>query len=357
MRLTSIRFLKYTAAYTIPLTVWVAFTFDGWLTFLPLGYSFGFIPLVELGLGGKPRNISAIERELVKQDPWYDYLLYAVVPMQYFFLAWFILSVNDPAISTLTLVGRIVAFGLLCGVMGINVAHELGHRRGRMEKTMAKMLLLTSLYPHFYIEHNFGHHRNVATPEDPASARYGESLFSFWLRSISGSYRHAWRIQRQLLKSRKRSFFSFYNDMLWYEILKAALLLAIGFYAGLAGVAYFCSAALIGIVLLETVNYIEHYGLERRAINAQRYENTRPVHSWNSDHWVGRLVLFELTRHSDHHAHPHKHYPLLDHFDESPQLPTGYPGMMLLSALPPLWFKVMNRRCKRKHPSAEVAAD
>lgn len=343
-----LRVLKYLSAYTIPATVAIAFTQHGGWSYLPLLYSFAFIPFLELLLGGNARNLKGLEKELTASDPWYDYWLYAVVPLQYAFLGWFVYSLQEPGISTFTAVGRITSLGMLCGVMGINVAHELGHRPQRFPQMMAKALLLTSLYSHFYIEHNYGHHRNVGTPQDPATPRYNEPLYLFWLRSVGGSYRHAWQIQQQLLKSSKRSFWSLKNDMLWYEVLKIALLAGVYALAGWWVLLGYVTAALIGILLLETVNYIEHYGLERQKVSAHRYENTRPQHSWNSDHYVGRMVLFELTRHSDHHAHPHKKYQVLEHFDESPQLPTGYPGMMLLSSIPPLWFKVMNPRCAAK---------
>ena len=339
--------LKYLMAYSVPVTVAIAFTHEGWLTFLPLLYSFAAIPLLEFLFPPDPQNISRAEEEMLRKDPVYDFLLYAVVPLQYAFLVWFLFSINEPGLSTLSFVGRITALGMLCGVMGINVAHELGHRTNRWEQMLAKALLLTSLYPHFYIEHNYGHHRNVATPADPATARYNESLYAFWVRSVWGSYWHAWRIQRKLLKAKKVGFFSPKNDMLIYTVLEVILVAGIGLTLGWLSALAFVSAAFIGILLLETVNYIEHYGLERRKVSEYRYENARPVHSWNSDHVIGRMVLFELTRHSDHHAHPHKKYQTLDHYDESPQLPTGYPGMMLLSAVPPLWFWVMNKRCGR----------
>ena len=263
-----LRVLKYLSAYTIPLTVAVAFTHSGLWSYLPLLYSFGLIPLLELWLGGNPRNLQGLDRELTSHDAGYDYLLYAVLPLQYIFLGWFIFSMQEPGISTWTYLGRITSLGLLCGIMGINVAHELGHRRQRYSQIMAKALLLTALYPHFYIEHNYGHHRNVATPKDPATARFGESLYAFWFRSIIGSYGHAWRIQMQLLKGAKRSFWSFKNDMLYYELLKLVLLGAIYLLGGWSIVLAYVAAALLGVLLLETVNYIEHYGLERQKVSA-----------------------------------------------------------------------------------------
>jgi alkane 1-monooxygenase len=176
-----------------------------------------------------------------------------------------------------------------------------------------------------------GHHKNVATPEDASTARYGEVLYAFWLRSIVGVWQTAWRLKPGLMAL----LFS-------AEVL---MLLGIWMSAPLAFVP-FLLASLMGILLLETVNYIEHYGLLRAKVSEFRYENAQPIHSWNSNHPLGRFMLFELTRHSDHHAHPHKPYPVLDHFDEAPQMPAGYPAMMVLAAIPPIWFRVMNPRLK-----------
>ena len=234
----------------------------------------------------------------------------------------------------------------MCGVLGINVAHELGHRRTKYEKLLAKTLLMTSLYPHFFIEHNYGHHKNVATAADPASARYNELLYAFWLRSIVGSYLHAWKFESERLARKKTSALSLNNEMVRFTIIEIALLVAIFLLFGIAVLVGFLIAALFGILLLETVNYIEHYGLSRKLVTDTRYEKTTPIHSWNSNHILGRIFLFELSRHSDHHAYPHKKYQVLESYEECPQMPTGYPGMMLLSTVPPLWFWVMNRRVR-----------
>jgi alkane 1-monooxygenase len=340
------RILKYLVAYSIPLSVALSFLLGGWWTFLPLVYAFGFIPLLEFILRPDPSNLERSQKEIIAEDPWYDYMLYLLVPIQYLFLIWFLFTVNETN-TWLELVGRTSAMGIMCGVIGINVGHELGHRRKKWEQRLAQLLLGSSLYAHFFIEHNYGHHRNVSTPEDPASARYNESLYHFWLRSIWNSYWHAWQIQSKMLKAQKRSFWSLKNEMLIFHLGQTMLILMALIFFSWQGALAFMGAAIFGIILLETVNYIEHYGLSRQKVNDRRYEKASPLHSWNSDHLIGRLVLFELSRHSDHHAHPHKKYQTLDHFDESPQLPTGYPGMMLLATLPPLWFALMNPKIQR----------
>lgn len=311
------RFLKYSLAFTLPLTVYWAFTHTGWHSWVPLFYAFGIIPLLELFIPARPENLSAAEAEMVARDPLYDALLYAVVPVQYGTLIAFGLALPEAAPGSFTWWGRVVAMGLMCGVLGINVAHELGHRTKVWQQWLAQSLLITSLYGHFFVEHNYGHHRQVATPADPASARYRESVFRFWLRSIWFSYRHAWHIQRQML--RRHSFWNLrQNIMLRVHLLQGVLLIGLYLAFGSWVLMGFILAASFGILLLETVNYIEHYGLQRRPVSAYRYEDTQPQHSWNSNHVVGRLLLFELSRHSDHHARPHKPYPLLDHHPQSP---------------------------------------
>ncbi len=341
------RALKYLLAFVLPLFVAQAFLTTGWLTFTPLLYAFGLIPLLELLFVPDKENLLAAQAEIVREDKLYDALLYLTLPVQYGFLCWFLFNIGTVEAFSLSFWGRSLGMGLLCGVLGINVAHELGHRREKAAQKVAKALLLTSLYPHFYIEHNFGHHKNVSTPQDPASSRYNEVLYAFWIRSIAFSYLSAWRIQMGLLKRQKRSFFSYRNDMFWYAVCTILLLVLIYIAFGLAALWGFLISATFGILLLETVNYIEHYGLQRKKVSDKRYEQTTPLHSWNSNHLVGRLVLFELSRHSDHHANPHKKYQVLNHHEQSPQMPTGYPGMMLLAALPPLWFGIMNKRLHR----------
>jgi alkane 1-monooxygenase len=341
------RALKYLTAYILPLTVAVSFTYSGAWVFLPLAYTFGFIPLAEWLMGIRFQKLNGLQLEVAQKDPLYDVLLYLMVPLQYGFLIWFGYSVSNLEPTSLTFWGRVSAYGLMCGVLGINVGHELGHRPKKWQQNLAKLLLSSSLYTHFFIEHNYGHHRNVATPQDPSSARLNEPLYFFWFRSVAGCYRNAWRLQRKMLLSAKASFWSLKNEMLWYQVFNLSLLFGVFLFFGFTALIGFLVAALTGILLLESVNYIEHYGLQRQLVSAKRYENTNVKHSWNSDHLIGRLVLFELSRHSDHHAHPHKKYQVLQSFAESPQMPTGYPGMILISLVPPVWFGLMNQRIKK----------
>ncbi len=349
-----VRALKYAAVLTLPATVAVAFLrTDGW-TFLPLLYAFGIIPLAELFIRPNEKNLDEAELELVKHDPLYDLLVRAMTPIQFAFLTWFLVAISEPDLPTQALVGRITAMGMLCGVVGINVAHELGHRANSLDRFLSKALLLSSLYTHFYIEHNRGHHKNVATPDDPASSRKGETLYAFWFRSMVGGYINAWKLEHERLQRSAQRVFSLHNEMLRFQIMHLALITVVFFAFGGWSALWFILAALMGGVLLETVNYIEHYGLKREINERGRYERVMPVHSWNSNHILGRILLFELSRHSDHHYKASKPYQTLESINDAPQLPTGYPGMMLLATVPPLFFAVMNRRVDNLTMSAAI---
>jgi alkane 1-monooxygenase len=246
--------------------------------------------------------------------------------------------------------------GLLCGIFGINVAHELGHRVDRFEQTLAKALLLTSLYMHFFTEHNKGHHKRVATPEDPSSARFGEPVYTFYFRTIVMSYVSAWHIANEECRKKRGTAFSVHNEMIRFQFLQIAFVALIGWHFGTSAVLAFLGAAFMGMLMLETVNYIEHYGLQRKLGASGQYERAMPHHSWNSDHVVGRLMLFELSRHSDHHYLASRKYQVLRHHDNAPQMPTGYPGMMLLALVPPLWFSIMHKKIKEWQQAHEVAS-
>lgn len=338
--------LKYLFVYTIPLTVLVAFNFEGIWTFFTLLVFFGFVPLLELLIPPDRENIEKKLADDEKNQKIYDYILYGCLPIQLGFLIYFFYSIGDTSYGSLEYVGRITAMGFMCGVIGINVGHELGHRHARWEQFLGEILLLTSLDTHFLPYHNAGHHRNVATPEDSATAKKNELLFLYWIRSHFGSYFEAWQLENKRLKAEGKPWFSLQNRMVVYSIANVILILTIHLLFGKAVLIAFLAAATIGIILLETVNYIEHYGLLRKKNESGRYEPVRHHHSWNSDHPIGRTLLFNLSRHSDHHYNGSKKYQILKSHEKSPQMPTGYPGMMLLAIAQPLWFWVMNKKLK-----------
>ena len=340
------KFLKYFLALTVPLLAYFSFNGTGIITYAPMIEAFLLIPILELFFKPNSNNLSNAEEEMAKEDKSYDIVLYLLVPVIYFLLWEFLISMRE----TLTFsdrLGRILSMGLVCGGYGINVAHELGHRNNKFEQFLSKTLLLSSLYMHFFIEHNRGHHKRVSTKEDPSSARYGENIFSFWLRSVFTGYISAWNIEFSRLKRLKKFKFSLENEMLRFQLIQVLFVSSIYFVFGTQITIYFLFAAVMGFLLLETVNYIEHYGLQRKININGKYERVQPFHSWNSNHPVGRIMLFELSRHSDHHFNASRKYQVLKNHDNSPEMPTGYPGMMILSLIPPLWFYIMNKRIKK----------
>ena len=341
-----IKYVKYLNPIILYFLAILSFTNAGIWCWLPMVFSWIFIPIVELFFKPNTTNLSAEEEQIAKADKNYDYLLYLVVFLQMPTLFFFLFSFTGAELNGIDIAGRVCSMGMLCGTFGINVAHELGHRKNKFEQALAKILLLSSLYMHFFIEHNKGHHKNVATPSDPSSARYNEWVYAFYYRTIVYSYLSAWHIANDEVKKQGKKVFSIYNEMIQAQLIQIGLLA--GIYLAFGGwiTLYFLAAAFMGILLLETVNYIEHYGLQRKATGENRYERTLPHHSWNSNHLYGRVLLFELSRHSDHHYLASRKYQILQHHENAPQLPTGYPGSMLLALVPPIWCNIMNKKIK-----------
>jgi alkane 1-monooxygenase len=304
------------------------------------------VPLVELFIAPNPVNLDAAEEQLAKANKGYDFILWCTIPFQYFLLYTFLTHIGSSQ-SNLDTLGSIIGMGLLCGAFGINVAHELGHRTNKFEQFLAKSLLLTSLYMHFFIEHNKGHHKHVATPDDPSTAKFRQTVYAFWVQTFIGTYLSAWHIAIEDAKKKQRFMPIVFNEMMLFQVIQIGLLLLIFINFGFIITAYFILAALIGAILLETVNYIEHYGLQREKGAGALFERVQPHHSWNSNHIIGRLMLFELSRHSDHHYMASRKYQVLRNMDEAPQMPTGYPGMIILSLFPPLWFKIMHQQMRK----------
>ena len=338
---------KYLLVYTLPFSVLYSFSTEGILTFMPLFIYFGALPLIEILLKPDATNFDKETSNQLKKNKLYDIILYLAVPVQLLLLGYFFYIIQFESYGTVSYFGKVTAMGLMCGVLGINVGHELGHRNQRWEQFLGEILLLTSLDTHFLPYHNGGHHLKVATPEDASTAKKNQTVFSFWLSSHFGSYIEAWKIENKRLITAGKNWFSLQNRMLVYAIATFLLLQIIFYATSLHVLVSFLLASAFGIMLLETVNYIEHYGLLREKLPSGRYEKVKHAHSWNSDHPLGRLLLFNLSRHSDHHYNGSKKYQILKSVPESPKMPTGYPGMMLLSLVPPLWFSVMNKKLEK----------
>lgn len=345
--------LKYLIAYAVPASVAISFYFQGLWSFFALTFLFGLLPLMETVMPGTRENHGPESEPSRIRLRYFDYLLYLNVPIQLGLLGWFLFILFQGGLETYEYIGLTFAMGMSCGSLGINVAHELGHRSTKSEQMMAQTLLLTSLYMHFFIEHNRGHHKHVATPLDPATSRKGEYVYAFWFRSITGGFRSAWQLEKDRLEKKGKPTLSWENQMLRFQLIQLGMIFGIWMIAGPVALVGFLGAALIGILELETVNYLEHYGLMRKELRPGVYERVLPSHSWNSNRTMGRIMLYELTRHSDHHYLASRKYQVLRHFRESPELPGGYPAMMILALIPPIWFRVMNNRLEK---FAQVAA-
>ncbi len=335
--------LKYFLVYLfVPIVLWAIHTGGLWTFAIP-AVVFGLIPLLELFLP-EDRSRSWEAGPGLQDRPAFRWALYLAVPSQILILAFYLHRLSQHDYAWWELIGLTGTVGLCCGVFGINVAHELGHRFRPLEQLLSRVLFLTGLYVHVIIHHNRGHHAFFGTPQDPNTARAGESVYRFWLRSIAGSYVSSWRLGLKTLRVRRQAFFGFSNEMLYWQTIQLTVLVAVWFFFGTWPLLGFLAAAGVGVMLLETVNYIEHYGLMRRCLPDGGFETMASHLAWNSDHPLGRTLLFEVTRHSDHHLHSSRPYQQLSRLESSPQMPTGYPGTILLALVPAAWFKVMDPR-------------
>jgi alkane 1-monooxygenase len=332
----------------VPLSPFIAFAANavtGWSVVWYLGPIIVFVlfPLLDLAIGTDSHNPPDSVLKWLEEDRYYRWLTYLFIPVQYagLVLACWLWSSGDLSIAES--IGLAATMGVVSGI-AINTAHELGHKRASMERWLSKVALAQSGYGHFFIEHNRGHHVRVATPEDPASSRLGESFWAFLPRTVAGSLRSSWELERERLERCGSGPWTIRNDILSAWAMTAGLFALLVAVFGVVVLPYLIVQAVIGFSLLEVVNYLEHYGLLRGRREDGRYERTAPRHSWNSNNVASNVLLYHLQRHSDHHANPMRRYQALRHFDEAPELPTGYAGMIVLAWVPPLWRRVMDPR-------------
>jgi alkane 1-monooxygenase len=314
-----------------------------WTLWLPVLLVYVGLPIADLVVGEDRSNPPESAMAELDADPYYRVIAWLMVPLlwiAFIFAAWFVARHALPWHGALAVT---IATGVVGGFC-INIGHELGHKRGAFERWLAKLVLAPTGYGHFHVEHNRGHHRDVATPEDPASSRLGESIYAFLVREMPGALRRAWRLECERMHALGRSRFSLHNDIVQTTLITLGLWTALTAWLGVGVLPFLIAASFWANFQLTSANYIEHYGIARRRLPNGRYEPCKPEHSWNSNHLVSNWALFHLQRHSDHHAHATRRYQCLRHFDEAPQLPTGYFGMFLLAYVPPLWFRVMDPR-------------
>ncbi|MFF3566493.1 alkane 1-monooxygenase [Nocardia jiangxiensis] len=334
------------------------FNWFGWQAVSPVWWWIGpilvyvLLPSLDRFFGPDGQNPPEEVMEQLENDRYYRYCTYAYIPFQLISLAfasylWTASNLSwlgiDGGLGLASKIGLALSIGTVGGV-GINTAHELGHKKDELERWLSKITLAQTAYGHFYIEHNRGHHVRVATPEDPASARFGENFWTFLPRSVWGSLRSSWELEKTRLHRMGRGPWTIRNDILSAWLMTLVLWGVLTAIFGPAILPYLVLQAVYGFSLLETVNYLEHYGLLRQRTASGRYERCTPEHSWNSDHIVTNIFLYHLQRHSDHHANPTRRYQILRSMDGAPNLPSGYASMITLAYFPPLWRRVMDHR-------------
>ncbi|MEO6473161.1 MAG: alkane 1-monooxygenase [Aeromicrobium sp.] len=336
----------------IPFSIWGLYALTGWTIWWFFGPFFVFvlIPLFDLVAGLDPNNPPDEVLEELENDRYYRWVTYAFIPAQFLGLVWgaYLLGggtlpgIEDP-LTVIQKIGLATGLGMVAGI-GINTAHELGHKKEEHERWFARVALAQTFYGHFFIEHNRGHHVRVATPEDPASSRLGETVWEFMPRTVIGSLKSAWRLEKKRANRLGISPWTLKNDVLnawaFSVVLWGGLMIAFGWEI----FPYLVIQAALGIWLLESVNFLEHYGMLRAKLESGRFERVNPSHSWNSNNIGTNVLLYHLQRHSDHHANPTRRYQALRDFKESPVLPTGYAGMIVLTWIPAIWRKTMDKR-------------
>ncbi|NKZ03726.1 alkane 1-monooxygenase [Actinomadura latina] len=329
----------------IPFSAWGLVNLTGLGFFWWLGpvLIFAIFPVFDLLFGEDATNPPESAMPRLAKDRFYMWANVLYIPIQY---ASLIVGCSILVRESMSLVDRI-GFATTIGTVGgiaIAAAHEMGHRRERVEVFLAKVTLAQTGYGHFVVEHNRGHHARVATPEDPATSRMGESFYRFLPRTVLGGVRSCWRLEKGRLARQGKSALTPRNNVIQGWLTTAALFAALTAVFGLELLPYLFLQAVLGFTMLEVVNYLEHYGLLRQQTADGRYVRTAPEHSWNSNRVASNVLLYNLQRHSDHHANPGRRYQLLRDFPEAPQLPAGYATMILRALVPPWWFRIMDKK-------------
>jgi alkane 1-monooxygenase len=343
--------LGFLVTFVIPILIVLGYYWGGAWTFAGFLWAYLISPILDEVVGRDPENIANDKVNVIAEEKYFDMIVQVMVPIQITLLIWacYVVSLREMLWWEM--------LGFLLSIMtftsgGINVAHELGHKKSAWARFLAKINLMSVAYMHFIIEHNYGHHVNVATPLDPATSKKNQTFYQFWWQTVKGSWQSAWQIEKRRLERHQLSLWNpFQNQMLQFIILPIVFFGTLTFVFSYSQGAFIwqipvflLAQSYLAFSSLEAVNYIEHYGITRKEIAPGKYERVNPLHSWNANHLYSNLTLFQLQRHSDHHAYASRPYQVLRHFDESPQLPFGYPVMILMSLVPPLFFKVMNPR-------------
>jgi len=337
------RALPHLVGFVLPPIVVLSARLGGWWTLLPILVLYAGLPVADALAGRASHHPEPDAARALEDEPVFRLITWFWVPVQLALLVWVLDWSAVPGRIPLEWFGAVLSMGSVAGAVGITFAHELIHRSSRFERTLGDVLLAAVSYPHFAIEHVHGHHRHVGTPADPATARLGEGYWMFLIRTVTGGLGHAWQVETSRLRRAGRPIWTPGNAMVRYALTTAAAYATVGILWGPRGIAAFVLQGLIAVMLLEGINYVEHYGLVRREVDG-RYERVTAVHSWDSRHRASNWLLINLARHADHHCVASKRYPALATLDPAPQLPAGYGSMLLLALVPPLWRRVMDPR-------------
>lgn len=327
---------------------------DAW-PWLVISVVFGVIPLLDFIVGRDPANPDECDEvPALEAQGYYRLLSLATVPLLLAMLVWSgWIFASYEGWSWVGQLGWVLSVGTVMGAIGITVSHELIHKDPTLEQNAGGLLLAAVCYAGFKVEHVRGHHVHVSTPEDASSSRFGQSLYAFLPYAYKHNFLNAWKLEAERLKRRSLPALHWRNELIWWYAISALFLLGFTLALGALGALFFLGQAFIAFTLLEIVNYVEHYGLHRRKLDNGRYERTNAHHSWNSNFLLTNLFLFHLQRHSDHHAYSKRRYQVLRHFDDSPQLPNGYAGMIVLAVFPPLWRAVMDPKVRAYYAGEE----
>ncbi len=305
-------------------------------------YAFVFVPVLDHVVGHDPYNPAEAITDDLSNQAYYRWVTLACVPLQYlliFFGAYYFVNSN---LNFLGSIGWIVSVGIVTSSIGITVAHELIHKNTMHERAAGGLLLASVCYATFKVEHVRGHHVLVGTEQDHTTAKFNQTLYQFLLKVIPHNFFTGWQLEAERLKRRGLKPFSIKNELIWWYLISVVIAGLAALVWGWKGLLFFALQSVVAILVLEIINYVEHYGLARKPLGDGRYEPVNESHSWNSDYLISNLMLFQLQRHSDHHHKPKHRYQVLLHRDTSPQLPSGYPLMMLLALVPSLWFRIIN---------------
>ena len=320
-----------------------------WLTVIVV---YVLVPIADLILGKDPVNPDETTMvPVLSKVNFYRWLTLSCFPLYFiclFSTGYFLVQWAE--LSAFGQLNYMIAMGIVGGIIAINVGHELIHKNTKLEQISGGLLLGLVSYSGFKVEHVYGHHVHVSTPEDASSSRYNQSVYQFLPRAYLHNFLNAWKLQKKRLEKKGLGLLSVKNELIWYYVFTVAVSLLMGvFFEFLGanfwwGVGFFYLQSFVAFTLLEVINYIEHYGLHRRKMSNGKYERVTPEHSWNSNFFLTNMFLFQLQRHSDHHAYAARRYQVLRHYDQSPQLPFGYATMFSIALVPPLWKAIMNPR-------------